>query len=319
MPLPSSGQISINDINTEFSRGTNLNAYRGTSYFTTAGGTGTFPAGQIGMSDFYNTALVNPKSVTFTHQAGCYTSQLVNPVTYSNVPIGTAAANRTVYVFALAARHPFTLGICPDVISLSIGGVAGTLLLSSSIDNAMERSKVFLYGANVPTGTTATITYTVGNSSAGTDGNFTMQSIGVYAAYGLTSPLVLRSFYRAGRMSPTRDIVNTQTTISGFNVLGGDIILGHANGIGENIPVSATLPNRADTWIPNPSSDTDEQGGLYQSSAPDGPLIFGNVPHRRTYSIFGPCPIDQSPRGIIMQWAQTVSFGSATAMLAAFR
>ena len=53
--LPSSGAISINDINTLYARGNNLNAYRGTTYYTSSSGPFTFPSGAIAMSNFYGT------------------------------------------------------------------------------------------------------------------------------------------------------------------------------------------------------------------------------------------------------------------------
>jgi hypothetical protein len=63
MPTPSSGTISIQQINAEFGRGNNLNAYRGTTWFTPAGGSGTFPSGAIAMNDFYDK---QPNSPTFS-------------------------------------------------------------------------------------------------------------------------------------------------------------------------------------------------------------------------------------------------------------
>ena len=52
--LQSSGAISMSDINGVFGRGNNLNAYRGTTWYTAAGGSGTFSSGAISFSDFYS-------------------------------------------------------------------------------------------------------------------------------------------------------------------------------------------------------------------------------------------------------------------------
>lgn len=53
--LQSSGAISMSEINSVFdSRGQNLNAYRGTTWYTAAGGSGTFSSGAISFSDFYS-------------------------------------------------------------------------------------------------------------------------------------------------------------------------------------------------------------------------------------------------------------------------
>ena len=60
MALPTSGPISINDIDTEFSRGKNLNAYRGTTYYTSGGGPFTFSSTSIDMDDFYGTTVTAP-------------------------------------------------------------------------------------------------------------------------------------------------------------------------------------------------------------------------------------------------------------------
>ena len=43
----------MSQINAEFGRGNNLNAYRGTTWYTDAGGSGTFSSGAISMSEFY--------------------------------------------------------------------------------------------------------------------------------------------------------------------------------------------------------------------------------------------------------------------------
>lgn len=64
MPLPSSGPITMTQINTEFGRGTNLNSYRGTSYFSGQSGPFSFPSGAIAFSDFRSTFKYLPVTVT---------------------------------------------------------------------------------------------------------------------------------------------------------------------------------------------------------------------------------------------------------------
>ena len=55
MPTPSSGPISMADINANFGRGTNLNAYRNTIWYQPGSlNFGYFNSGSINMSDFYN-------------------------------------------------------------------------------------------------------------------------------------------------------------------------------------------------------------------------------------------------------------------------
>jgi hypothetical protein len=65
MALPTSGTITMAQINAEFGRGNNLNSYRGTQWYTAAGGSGTFSTGAISMSDFYGKQLASP-SFSFT-------------------------------------------------------------------------------------------------------------------------------------------------------------------------------------------------------------------------------------------------------------
>jgi hypothetical protein len=53
--LQTSGAISMSDINSVFGRGNNLNAYRGTTYYTASTGPNTFSSGAISFSNFYGT------------------------------------------------------------------------------------------------------------------------------------------------------------------------------------------------------------------------------------------------------------------------
>ena len=69
MPLPSSGVISLLDINNEFGRGYDLNSYRGTQYYTSSAGPFTFSSGTITFADFYGTQLASSGGV-FTPASG---------------------------------------------------------------------------------------------------------------------------------------------------------------------------------------------------------------------------------------------------------
>jgi hypothetical protein len=70
MTLPSSGPLSLQQINAEFGRGTNLNAYRGTTfYYPNNVVAQTFPTSPISFSNFYGTqpnSPVVPGSQTFS-------------------------------------------------------------------------------------------------------------------------------------------------------------------------------------------------------------------------------------------------------------
>jgi hypothetical protein len=50
----------MSEINSEFNRGTNFNAYRGTDYYTSAGGPFVFPASPISFNNFYSTQVNSP-------------------------------------------------------------------------------------------------------------------------------------------------------------------------------------------------------------------------------------------------------------------
>jgi hypothetical protein len=63
MTIKGSGTLSISEIDAEFAKGKSLSSYRGTTWWTDAGATGTFSSGAIKISDFYNTRLTIP---TFT-------------------------------------------------------------------------------------------------------------------------------------------------------------------------------------------------------------------------------------------------------------
>lgn len=63
MTLPNGSNkppISLSDINAEFSRGSNMSAYRGTRWFMDNNSRGYFPSGTINFSDFYSKRVSSP-------------------------------------------------------------------------------------------------------------------------------------------------------------------------------------------------------------------------------------------------------------------
>jgi hypothetical protein len=53
MTIKTSGSLSMAEINSEFNRGNNLNAYRGVTWYTDDGNSGNFSSGTIGFNEFY--------------------------------------------------------------------------------------------------------------------------------------------------------------------------------------------------------------------------------------------------------------------------
>jgi hypothetical protein len=84
--LQSSGAISISQINAEFGRGNNLNAYRGTTWYTDAGGSGTFSSGAISMSEFYGKRATPAFNVAYS--SGFVNSYVIDYVYYTGQPAG---------------------------------------------------------------------------------------------------------------------------------------------------------------------------------------------------------------------------------------
>lgn len=66
------GQISISDINTEFGLGNNLGAYRGVTWYTDTGGSGTFTNTNLGMDQFWGKRATPPVSISLSGVNGGY-------------------------------------------------------------------------------------------------------------------------------------------------------------------------------------------------------------------------------------------------------
>lgn len=143
MALPSSGVLTLADIQTEFG-GTNpidlSDYYRGGGLVPDSGPNAAIPtSGVISVSDFYGAA--NSLTLNFVVRA-----QITG--TTSNVAIGTANSNRMVVLQISPLAGAYNQS---KPTAVTIGGVTATLYFPTS-------EALGLAYAKVPTGTTATIT-----------------------------------------------------------------------------------------------------------------------------------------------------------------
>jgi hypothetical protein len=125
--LPSSGPISINDINTIFARGNNLNAYRGTTYNTASAGPFTFSSGAISINSFYGTG---PTRANINYTFSANTANASIDVTslsgylagYSDI---TITINSGVYIYSTSTSNAaltLTGGTTGDTIKIVNNG-----------------------------------------------------------------------------------------------------------------------------------------------------------------------------------------------------
>ena len=145
MALPSSGVLTLDDIQTEFG-GTNpidlSDYYRGGGLVPDSGPNAAIPtSGAISVSDFYGSA--NLLTLDFlTHGTG---------VNGSSISIGTARSTRIVHLSGYT-----TNGVFPT--SVTIGGISASLIKrGGAVSTNGTAGNPWQAWAIVPTGTTATV------------------------------------------------------------------------------------------------------------------------------------------------------------------
>ena len=88
MAIKPSGSLSLSDINYEFGAGTNLNSYRGRTWYTAQGSSGTFSSGAINISDFFSKRAQSPYLTITSPQANRWAWG------YNGYPTGIYGANQ---------------------------------------------------------------------------------------------------------------------------------------------------------------------------------------------------------------------------------
>jgi hypothetical protein len=107
MTLPSSGALSLNQINNEFGLGRNLNAYRGVTWYTDAGASGTFTSSNLGFNQFYDKRPTAPwlyGTGSGSYSPGSPPSS--NGTTFTYVNGGQPFAAFEIYVISTTSGQP---------------------------------------------------------------------------------------------------------------------------------------------------------------------------------------------------------------------
>lgn len=141
---------------------------------------------------------------TFTYNGTAADSTDLTTYSFAGVSIGTAATNRLVYV-----QVNFNAAAARRISSATIGGISATI-----IDTAGQGNGTFVIYANVPTGTTATISITF-------DAVCTRCVIGSYSLFNLKSQepvaIAYATTWTAGAISAPVDVPDGGIIIAGVN------------------------------------------------------------------------------------------------------
>lgn len=200
MTLQSSGAISISQINAEFGRGNNLNAYRGTTWYTDAGGSGTFSSGAISMSEFYGKRPT--PAFTVAYSGGFGNGYVIDDVFYSaGAPAGVGIrwnANGTMDQFHYSTGYsslgetwgnPTTTGIGSNYwIRFTRTATGGFNAAGSSTASTgwlqLNSGREIVLAQNSASDANATYTVEISSSSSGSPVLTTRTGIALYLSNG---------------------------------------------------------------------------------------------------------------------------------------
>jgi hypothetical protein len=255
MALPSSGVLTLNDIQTEFG-GTNpidlSDYYRGGGLVPDSGLNAAIPtSGAISVSDFYGSANLVPLDLTVQ---GAEVNRF--PGTYNGVSIGTPNASRMVVLQGVVRSGGGGGGQTPYTppTSITMNGIEMTRI-NVSLGGA------FVAWAKVPTGTTADIVITGGYTGGGTGLGYdtriiTFNTINTTATQTAVPSAGFAAYTVNGSVGMIRNPVATD---------GVFIWVGNSNGGGPAAPynfISSTNPSGATTTLSEPTAATGAPGGL---------------------------------------------------------
>lgn len=260
MTLPSSGQLSLADINGEFGLGTDLGSYRGVTWYTDAGSSGTFTNTNLGVDQFYGKRATAPISIAYV--TSTYSSANNTSYSFAGVSFGSAPGARKVVIGVMTNNAGNTT---VNLTSASIGGVSASIDLQQAIFGD-GRPCVAIISASVPGGTTSgTVSLTFDTSRGGC-------SIGVYNIPGATA-------WDGSAWSGIGVDVTTQTADLGSYVSGYPravvAVAGTLDGSVANMSFSGSLSGR----------DYQNNWGSTVTAAGKGALVASNANLGVSYGI----------------------------------
>lgn len=152
---------------------------------------------------------------------------------YTGVALGAAASDREIFVVIVASRGA---SLNTTISSATIGGETATIATPTTISGGVGGSQVFLFHAQVPTGTTGDIAVTFANNAG-------VKGFGVYRVVGRAVSGAAVSDFAFAQNTGT----STTQAVTGVDVpAGGAAIFGtYMDTLGRTV-TGATSPNL--TW-----------------------------------------------------------------------
>lgn len=152
---------------------------------------------------------------------------------YAGAALGAEAADREIFVVIIASRGG---SLNTTISSASIGGVAATIETPTTISGGVGGAQVFMFHAQVPSGTTGTVAVTFAH-------NVGVKGLGVYRVTGRAVAGAAASDFAFAQNTGT----STTQNVTGVDVpAGGAALLGTYMGTSSRTVTGATSPNL--TW-----------------------------------------------------------------------
>lgn len=195
--------------------------------------------------------------------------------TFNNVDIGTAASNRRVYI-AVSVNKGSTITIN----SMTIGGITATK--HADINDNTDNSRLSIFSAAVPTGTTATVVVTCSST-------ILFIAFSVYAYYGTVSST---TSFTTNADAPSSTLTLTTVPSNGFIIAGAVADRGF-----NNATYSGTAGVTTQDFVASDSTDAYgfSSGSLFPTTSGSSKTVIINLSGSQTNLHHGVAAIVVTP------------------------